>query len=87
MVSSMFPHRVTINFVPRSFRHFVPFISFPYTSSRVQCVRMERGSEGEGETKCKGTKQIGQNEWDEVNVGRNDRVPSFCIFEWKSVVS
>ena len=29
----------------------------------------------EGETKCKGTKRMGQNQWDEVNVGRNDRVP------------
>ncbi len=36
---------------------------------------MECEDEGEGETKCKGTKQMGQNEWDEVNVGRNDRVP------------
>ncbi len=35
---------------------------------------MEGEDEGEGETKCKGTKQMGQNEWDEVNVGRNDRV-------------
>jgi hypothetical protein len=38
-------------------------------------VRVEGEDEGEGETKCKGTKQMGQNEWDEVNVGRNDRVP------------
>ncbi len=36
--------------------------------------------EGEGETKCKGTKRMGQNEWDEVNLGRNDRVPLFRIF-------
>ncbi len=35
---------------------------------------MQGEDEDEGETKCKGTKQMGQNEWDEVNVGRNDRV-------------
>ena len=40
---------------------------------------MEGEDEGEGETKSKGTKQMGQNEWDEVNVGRNDRVQSIKI--------
>ncbi len=40
---------------------------------------MEGEDEGEGETKCNGTKQMGQNEWDEVNVGRNDRVPFYLI--------
>ncbi len=57
--------------------HFVPFISSPYTSSHAKCVRVECEDEGAGKTKCNGTKQMGQNEWDEVNVGRNDRVPKY----------
>jgi hypothetical protein len=43
---------------------------------------VEGEDEGEGETKCKGTKQMGQKESDEVNVGRNDRVPVPDTLTW-----
>ncbi len=47
-------------------------------------MECEDEGEGEGETKCKGTKQMGQNEWDEVNVGRNDRVPTQFAHKYDS---
>ncbi len=42
---------------------------------RVEC-------EGEGEMNCKGTKQMGQNEWDKVNVGRSDRVSFLPVYSY-----